>query len=103
VPRSERRHPDEPTLEEVLRPLRDRYRFLEDHFLLQADAAFADCDTEMSVDGLIGLTEICREGADQLEHLIDVLPEGLIDARVPMAAVAMRKTRTSPRTRGVPE
>jgi hypothetical protein len=123
VPRSDRRHPDParpealdpshretvvavadaPTLEEVLRSLRDRYRFLEDHFLLQAEAAFAECDTEMSVDGLVGLTAICREGADRIDRLIDVLPADVIDARVQMTAVAARNARTSGRTHDIDE
>lgn len=120
MPRSSRRHPNptrsnapdpsprdglvavvsEPTLEEMLRPLRNRYRFLEDHFLIQAAAAFAECDTEMSVDGLIGLTAICREGADQIDRLIDVLPAGVIGARVPATADAARNAHRPARTRG---
>ena len=73
----------EPTLEELLRPLRDRYRFLEDYFNLQAEAVFAECPTEMSSDGLFGLNEICREGGDLLDDLIDHLPRSVINARVP--------------------
>jgi hypothetical protein len=73
----------EPTLEEFLRPLRDRYRFLEDYFNLQAEASFADCPAEMSTHGLFGLNEICREGGDVLDDLIDRLPRSVINARVP--------------------
>ena len=37
----------------------------------------------MSPHGLFGLNEICREGADLLDDLIDHLPRGVINARVP--------------------
>jgi hypothetical protein len=74
--------PDDPTLEEFLRPLRDRYRFLEDYFNLQAEAVFASCPTEMSPDGLFGLNEICREGGDLLDDLLDQLPRHVVNLRV---------------------
>lgn len=71
-----------PSLEELLRPLRDRFRFLESFFATQEAATAARSPTALSTHGLAGLTDICRSGADLLDDLVEHLPRAVINAPV---------------------
>lgn len=71
-----------PSLEELLRPLRDRFRVLEALFTAQEAATAAHCPTALSPEGLAGLAHICRSSAELLDDLVDRLPRPLINTPV---------------------